>query len=55
MLSKNLAEHNSPVGNIADLRTGGPWFDPQLGVYSFQVLMIVIATGFIPFTTVCSV
>ena len=24
------------------------WFDPQLGQYSLQGLMIVIATGFIP-------
>ena len=30
------------------IRTGGRWFDPQLGQYSFQGLMIVIATGFIP-------
>ena len=27
-----------------DLRTGGPWFNPRLAQYSFQVLMIVIAT-----------
>ena len=32
----------------ADLRTGGRWFDPRLGQYSFRGLIIVIATGFIP-------
>ena len=37
-----------PVGSVADLRTGGGWFDPQLSQYSFRGLMIVIATGFIP-------
>ena len=29
------AEPNSSVSSIADLRTGGGWFDPQLGQYSF--------------------
>ena len=33
-----------------DLRTGSCWFNPQLGQYSFQGLLIVIATGFIPLT-----
>ena len=36
----------SPVGSVVDLRTG-QWFDPRLGQYSFQGLMIVIMTGFI--------
>ena len=40
------AEPHSAV--IQDLRTGGHWFDPRLGQYSFHGLMIVIATGFIP-------
>ena len=39
--------HGSLV-SIADLRTEGRWFDPLLGQYFFQGLMIVIATGFIP-------
>ena len=38
----------SSVGGIADLKTGGGWFNPWLGQYSFGGLMIVIATGFIP-------
>ena len=41
------AEPHSSVGSNADLRRGGGWFDPLLGQYSFQGLMIVIATGFI--------
>ena len=41
----------SSVGSIADLRTGGcSRFDPRLG----QVLMIVIATGFIPLSPLSS-
>ena len=43
-----VAKPHSSVGSVADLRTGGRWFDPQLGQYSFQGLMIIIATGFIP-------
>ena len=43
-----LAEPQSSVGSIADLRTGGCWFDARLCQYSFQGLMIVIATSFIP-------
>ena len=34
----------APVGRVADLRTGGRWFDPRLGQYSFRGLIIVIAT-----------
>ena len=37
----------SPIAQ-SDLRTGGRWFDPRLGQYSFRGLMIVIAKGFIP-------
>ena len=37
----------SSVGSVAALRTGGRWFDPRFGQYSFRGLMIVIATGFI--------
>ena len=49
MLLVNLyqAEFHSSVGSVADLRTGGRWFDPRLGQYSFRGLMIVIATGLI--------
>ena len=42
------AEPHSSVGSIVDLRTGSCWFDPLLGQYSFQGLMIVIGTGYIP-------
>ena len=45
---KEIAEPHSSVGRDADLRTGGSWFDPQLGQFPFGGLMIVIATGFIP-------
>ena len=41
------AKPHSLVGSVADLRTGGRWFDPRLGQNSFRGLMIVIATGFI--------
>ena len=40
----------SSVDSVVDLRTGGRWFDTWLGQYSFQGLMIVIVTGFIPFS-----
>ena len=42
------AEPHSSAGSVADLRTGGRWFDPRLGQYSFRGLMTVIATGFFP-------
>ena len=35
------------VRSVQDLRTEGPLLDLRLGRYSFQGLMIVIATGFI--------
>ena len=35
------------VGSAQDFRTGGRWFDPRLGQYSFRGLMKVTATGFI--------
>ena len=38
---------HSLVGSVADLITGGCWFDPRLGQYSFRRLMIIITTGFI--------
>ena len=44
----SLAEPQSSVGSVEDLRTGGCRFDPGLSQYSFQGLMVVIATGFIP-------
>ena len=43
-----LSEPYSSVGSVADLRTGGRWFDPRRFQYSFRGLMIIIATGFIP-------
>ena len=39
-------EPNGSVGSVADLRTGGCWFDPWL--FSFRGLMVVIAAGFVP-------
>ena len=42
---------HSSVGSIAYF-SRGRWFNPRLGQYSFWGLMIVIATGFIPLTTV---
>ena len=42
------AEPHTSVNNVADLRTGGCWFNPRLSHYSFRGLMIVIVTGFIP-------
>ena len=39
---------HSSGGSVADLRTGGRWFDPLVGQYSFRGLMVIIATGFIP-------
>ena len=50
-----LAEPHSSVCNFADLRTGGHWFNPRLDQYSFQGLMIVIATGFIPLSPLSAV
>ena len=44
------AEPHSLVSSIADFRTEGPWFDPGLCQCSFRGLMMVIATGFIPFS-----
>ena len=47
-LHKMNTEPHSSVGSIASFRTGH-WLDHhRLGQYSFQGLMIVIATGFIP-------
>ena len=36
------AKPHSSVGRAANLRTGGRWFDPRLGQYSFRGLMIVL-------------
>ena len=44
-------EPHSSAGSIADLRTGGHWFDPRLGQYSFRGLMIVIVAGLTPLST----
>ena len=48
LVLRHAAEPHSSVGSVADLRIEGRWFDPWLGQYFFQRLMIVIATGFIP-------
>ena len=34
-----LDESHSSVGSTEDLRTGGRWFDPQLGQHSFRGLL----------------
>ena len=49
------AEPHSSVGSIADLRTGGRWFDPRLSQYSFQGCMYDSHCNRINFslTTVC--
>ena len=54
IINRHTKDHSS-VGGVADLRTGGRWFDPRLGQYSFQGLMIVMATGFIPFSPLSAV
>ena len=43
-----LAKPHNSVSSIVDLKTGGRWFDPHLGLYSFGGLMLIITTGFIP-------
>ena len=48
LLFSSIPEPHSSFGGVSDLRTGGCWFDPWLGQYTFGGLMIVIATGFIP-------
>ena len=48
LLFLEAVKPHSSVSNVWDLRTGGCWFNPGLGQYSFRELMIVIATGFIP-------
>ena len=50
-----LAEPCSSVGNVYDLSTGGRWFDPRLRQYFSLRLMIVIATGLIPLSTLSAV
>ena len=48
-IQENVAEPNSSVDSIADLRTGGSWFDPRVGQYIFRGLMIVIAKRFLSY------
>ena len=48
VLMGKIAKPHSSVSSDADLRTGGRWFDPRIGQYSFRGLMIVITTGLIP-------
>ena len=55
MMMLMLVEPQSSVGSVQDLIAGGRWFDPRLGQYSFRGLMIVIATGFIPLSTLSNV
>ena len=47
------AKSHSSVGSVADLRTGGRWFDPRLGQFSFRALMIVIVTKITPLSHRC--
>ena len=51
VFQKLPAEPLSSVGSVAYLRNRGRWFDPRFGQFSFQVLMIVIATGFVPLSS----
>ena len=46
MLDFQCAESHSSVASKQELRTGGCWFDPWIGQYSFLGLMIATATGF---------
>ena len=46
-----IAEPHSSFGSVEDLRTRSRWLDPWLGEDSFRELMIVIATGFIPLSS----
>ena len=46
MLHPRGVEPDSSVGCVQDLRTGGRWFDPQLGRCFYRGLMTVIATRF---------
>ena len=36
------------VSSLQALKTGGCWFDPRLGKYSYGGVISVVATGFIP-------
>ena len=47
-LDRVPAEPQISFSSVQDFRTGSGWFNPRLGQYSFQGLMMVIATGFIP-------
>ena len=51
-VSLHFTKPHSSVGSVADLRTGGHWFDPRLDQYSFRGLMIASVTGFIPLIAV---
>ena len=44
IIKTSSTEPHSSVCSVADLRTGGRWFDPRLGQYSLRGLMLVIAT-----------
>ena len=46
------AKPHSLGGGVMDMRTGGRWFDPRPGKYSFRGLMIVVATGHSSLTAV---
>ena len=47
MVSSSMAKPHNSVDSVADLRTGGRWFNSQLSQYSFHGLMTVNETGFI--------
>ena len=51
MREKIQNEWAKPHGSVSgkqDFKTGGCWFDPWLGQYSFQRLTLLRATEFIP-------
>ena len=52
MQSSSYINQSLTVSSEQDLRTRGQWYNPGLGQYSFQGLMKVIATGFIPLSLV---
>ena len=47
--SLNGAKPHCSVSSVADLRTRGRWFNPQLGQYSLPELIIVISLSVLCF------
>ena len=49
--ASHLAEPHSSVSSIQVLRTEGSWFDPQAWQFYFRGLMLVIAIGLVPLSS----